>query len=257
MTAIAEDSRDLKGPARLIQAMLSQLNRWFAHEPPEALLHWALETFESGVALGTGFGPSGIVLMHMVAQIRPETTIFYLDTGFLFAETYALRDRLEKRLGICLTRLHAGDPPAEPSACPWHQDPDGCCYRRKVVPLQRFLATRDVWITGLRRDQSSGRAQTQLLEWSSANGVIKLNPLAYWPDAQVWGYIKEHEFPYNPLHDEGYPSLGCWPCTRPVQPGEAPRAGRWPGTNKTECGIHIEEGRVQRRQPVLWAGDER
>ncbi|MDT8307205.1 MAG: phosphoadenosine phosphosulfate reductase family protein, partial [Anaerolineae bacterium] len=92
----------------------------------------------------------------------------------------------------------------------------------------------------------------------SANGVIKLNPLAYWPAAQVWGYIKEHELPYNPLHDEGYPSLGCWPCTRPVQSGEGPRAGRWPGRNKTECGIHIEGGQVQqRRRPLLWAGDER
>ena len=248
MTAAIRDPVGVNGPARLIAAMLTQLNRQFELQPPRALLHWALETFGPHVALGTGFGPTGIVLMHMVTQIRPETTIFYLDTGLLFSETYDLRDRLEAQLGIRLTRLYFNDPPAEQAPGLWQHDPNACCHLRKVVPLRRFLADKDAWITGLRRDQSPGRAQTQLLEWSIANQVVKLNPLANWREDQVWAYIQAHELPYNPLHDEGYPSLGCWPCTRPVQPGETNRAGRWAGMEKTESGIHFEGGRMQRRQ---------
>ncbi|HMB89222.1 MAG TPA: phosphoadenylyl-sulfate reductase, partial [Rhodothermales bacterium] len=119
-------------------------------------------------------------------------------------------------------------------------DPDHCCALRKTLPLRRFLADKRAWITGLRRDQSPARAATGFAEWDATNGLVKLNPLAAWTEDLVWQYIHFHDLPYNRLHDKGYPSLGCMPCTRAVRPGEDPRAGRWPGFAKTECGIHLQ-----------------
>ena len=121
----------------------------------------------------------------------------------------------------------------------WERDPDTCCQIRKVMPQRQFLASYDAWITGIRRDQTAFRANTGLVEWDYANKMVKLNPLAAWTSDQVWEHIKKHDLPYNPLHDYGYPSIGCWTCTNPVEPGQDPRAGRWAGTTKTECGIHL------------------
>ncbi len=224
--------------------MLRPLNEAFEQASPRDLLRWAGETFGAGLVLATGFGPSGVVLAHLVSGMDPTPTVFYLETDLLFAETYALRDRLAERLGLSFTPVHGGlslDAQARAHGPDlWAREPNRCCFLRKVLPLRRFLADKSAWITGLRRDQAPSRAGIDLVEWDGANGLVKLNPLARWTDAEVWGYLHRHDLPYNPLHDEGYPSLGCVPCTRPVAPGEDARAGRWSGFAKTECGIHVQ-----------------
>ncbi len=217
-------------------------------QAPEAVLRWGLEQFHwqgrHGLALATGFGPEGVVLMHMVSRLAPDLTVFYTDTDLLFDETYALRDELSARLGLTFTRVHAGlsleAQAAEHGPALWSRDPDRCCQLRKVAPLRQFLRTRQAWISAIRRDQTANRAGAGLVEWDRANGLVKLNPLAAWTAGQVWSYVLEHRLPYNPLHDQGYPSIGCWPCTQPVAAGADPRSGRWAGRTKTECGIHVQ-----------------
>lgn len=229
---------------------IEHVNDYFQDRPAEELVQWSLETFGSDVVLGTGFGPSGVVLVHMVARIRPQATIFYLDTDVLFAKTYALRDQLEAQLGIQFTRLHSDfslDEQANSYGSRlWARNPDLCCQLRKVIPLRRFLADKRAWMTGIRREQSPTRANTRLVEWNVANQVLKINPLAAWSESQIWDYIRAHKLPFNPLHEQGYPSLGCVPCTRAIAPGEDQRAGRWFGYDKLECGIHVENGQVRR-----------
>jgi len=221
---------------------LKQLNEIFMHCPPAELLRWGFKHFAPDIALATGFGPEGIVLMHQILQIRPETTMFYLDTDLLFPETYALRDELSRRYGFHFTRVHCGlslaDQEQQHGPELWARSPDRCCYLRKVEPLRRFLSTQRAWISGIRRDQTPFRANAQLIEWDYTNRIVKFNPLAYWHGEEVWDYIHSHQLPFNPLHTQGYPSIGCWPCTRPVAPGNDPRSGRWAGWAKTECGIH-------------------
>ena len=218
-------------------------NRRFAAHQPEQILRWGLNTFAPHVALSTGFGPSGVVLMHMVSQMRSQVAVFYLDTDLLFPETLVLRDELAERLGLTFTRVHSGlslDRQAEVyGEALWQRDPDRCCALRKVEPLRGYLAGRRAWITGLRRDQSPGRAHTQPVEWDRTHQLVKLNPLAHWTRRDVWRYLHRHHLPYNKLHDEGFESIGCLPCTRALRPGEDVRAGRWEGFAKTECGIHV------------------
>jgi len=213
---------------------------------PEEIMRWGFDTFAPHIALATGFGAEGVVLMHMTSQMYPDATVFYLDTDLLFKETYKLRDQLAERLGIKFTRIHCGvslDKQSEEyGPALWTSDPNLCCQIRKVRPLREYLSTQNAWIAAVRRDQTKARANTGLVAWDSANGLVKLSPLAAWTSDQVWDYIHTNDLPYNPLHDEGYPSIGCWTCTRPVAEGEDPRAGRWAGFNKTECGIHLQPG---------------
>ncbi len=229
-------------------ARLKQISDSFEGHPPEEILRWGIENFAPDIALATGFGPEGVALMHLVSQLRLETTVFYLDTDLLFPETYALRDELAARFGIHFTRVESSLPLEEQAkeygAALWSRDPDLCCYLRKVEPLRRFLATQRAWITGIRRDQTPTRARAGLVEWDYGNRLVKLNPLAEWSSEQIWAYIHTHDLPFNPLHLKGYPSIGCWPCTRAVAPGENPRAGRWDGWAKTECGIHLQPSGV-------------
>jgi phosphoadenosine phosphosulfate reductase len=210
---------------------------------PEVVLRWGFEHFAPSIVLATGFGPEGIVLMHFVSQIRPETIVFYLDTDLLFAHTSELRDELVKRLGIRFERVHSGISLPEQAFrhgdALWNRDPDTCCLIRKVIPQRQFLKNYRAWVTGIRRDQTAFRANTKLVEWDYANKMVKLNPLAAWTSDQVWEHINTHQLPYNPLHEYGYPSIGCWPCTKAVEPGEDPRSGRWAGKAKTECGLHL------------------
>lgn len=231
--------------------VLQPVTEQLAEYEPVDLLKWAFATFAPDIALATSFGPSGIVLMHMVAQMRPQTTIFYLDTGLLFPETYALRDQLTERLGLEFVRVATNLTLAEQAdrfgEALWQTDPDHCCHLRKVLPLRQFLATRQAWITGIRRDQGGGRAQIQPVGWDYANYLVKLNPLAHWTRPQVWEYIRAHDLPYNRLHDEGFASIGCMPCTHAIAAGAAERDGRWLGRDKNECGIHIQpNGRFAR-----------
>ena len=219
----------------------------FETASPENVLRWALEEFSPDVALATGFGAEGCVLVAMLSGIRPirggtSSRIFYLDTDLLFPETYALRDQLEARYGVQFERratsLSVRDQAAEYGERLWEREPDLCCLLRKVEPLKEMLKGMRAWVTAIRRDQSSQRTHTRFVEWDPKFGLVKINPLAAWSTRDVWNYIAEHDVPYNPLHDQGYPSIGCVPCTTPVQIGEVPRAGRWRGTGKSECGIH-------------------
>ena len=223
---------------------------------PEDVLLWGLDHFDAGpaldaqpaagragLALATGFGPEGVVLMHMLSQLAPDSSVFYTDTDLLFDETYALRDQLSERLGIQFTRIHSGlsldEQAAQHGPALWAHDPDRCCQLRKVAPLRQYLRTKAAWISSIRRDQTAIRAGAGLVEWDRANGLVKLNPLAAWTSGQVWSYVLKHDLPYNPLHDQGFPSIGCWPCTKAVAAGADPRSGRWVGQDKTECGIHL------------------
>lgn len=223
-------------------ATLDDLNARFAHASPREILRWGLETFGSGLVMATGFGPSGIVLMHLASTLQPHIPILYLDTDLLFPETHTLRRALEERLGLTFQRyatdlsLDAQEAQYGPKL--WRSNPDQCCFLRKVQPLQKALHNKRAWITGLRRDQSAARAHIQVVEWDAAYGLVKMNPLAHWQNDEVWAYIQLNDLPYNVLHDEGYPSIGCVPCTRSVPPGESMRAGRWRGREKLECGIH-------------------
>ena len=214
----------------------------FETAPPEVLLRWAVDEFGSDVALATGFGAEGCVLVAMISAINPDTRIFYLDTDLLFPETYILRDRLQARYGVrferCATRLSLEAQAAEYGLRLWEREPDLCCRLRKVEPLREMLSGLRAWITGIRRDQSPARAGIGLIEQDEKFGLIKINALAAWSRRDVWNYIVEHDVPYNPLHDQSYPSIGCAPCTTPVQIGETPRAGRWRGKAKNECGLH-------------------
>lgn len=194
--------------------------------------------------MATGFGPSGVVLLDLVSRIDPGATVFYLDTDFLFEETYRLRDELADRLDLTFERVSPEWSPEEQEAqvgpALWERDPDRCCAIRKVKPLRKFLSSRDAWITGIRRDQSQTRRHIDVVSWDAVNDAYKLCPLATWTSNDVWSYLKLHNLPYNPLHDQGYPSIGCTHCTRQVAHGDDERAGRWAGMNKTECGIHLQ-----------------
>jgi phosphoadenosine phosphosulfate reductase len=221
---------------------LRLISEEFERAPPEAILRWAVKEFGPDVALATGFGAEGCVLVAMLAEIDKDARIFYLDTDLLFPETYALRDRLEARYGVRFerraTRLSLDSQAAEHGERLWERRPELCCNLRKIEPLKEMLKGLRAWTTAIRRDQSAARASAGIIERDTTFGLIKINPLAQWSSRDVWNYISRYDVPYNPLHDHGYPSIGCAPCTTPVQIGEDPRAGRWRGTQKTECGLH-------------------
>jgi phosphoadenosine phosphosulfate reductase len=231
----------------LLPADVSALNARFRDEPTEAVLAWGWERFGRRAALGTSFQGAGLVLIHLALQHGLPFPVFTIDTGLLFAETVALRKRLEEFFGCAIEAL-TPDVSVEQQAAAmgpelWKRDPDLCCTLRKVMPLRAKLASLDCWITGLRRQQSDTRADIGIVEqylFDPATGreIVKLNPMAAWTRAAVWDYLGRHGIPYNPLHDQGYRSIGCWPCTAKSGAGDDERAGRWIGFNKTECGLH-------------------
>jgi len=211
-------------------------------EPPEAVLRWALQEFWPDVAMATGFGAEGCVLIQMISEINRNARIFYLDTDLLFPETYSLLKRLEAQYGVRFerqaTRLSLSAQSAEYGERLWERQPDLCCRLRKVKPLQEILIGLRAWITAIRRDQTPARATAGIVERDQKFGLIKINPLAVWSSREVWDYVQKYDVPYNPLYDHGYASIGCAPCTTMVQIGEGARAGRWRGSAKTECGLH-------------------
>ena len=212
---------------------------------PQQVLAWAFETFGNGVAISSAFGAEGMTLIDMASRVRKDFRVFTVDTEFLFPETYSLIDRIEHKYKIKIERVFSLLSPEEQErvhgAALWSRDPDQCCNLRKVEPLRRKLSELGAWITSIRRDQTSFRNGARKVEWDAKFGLVKVNPIADWSSKQVWRYLLEHGVPYNSLHDQNYPSIGCTHCTRAVRPGEDPRAGRWPGTAKTECGLHIIE----------------
>ena len=209
---------------------------------PEEVLAWAFDTYGENVAIATGFGVEGMALLDVASRVNPDLKVFTGDTEFLFPETYDLMDRVEEKYGIKVERLYSQLTPEEqeiehgPKL--WARNPDQCCALRKVEPLQRKLATLDAWVTAIRRGQTSDRAGVRKVDWDEKFNLVKISPLADWTREMVWNYVIRHEVPYNPLHDRNYPSIGCTHCTRAVLPGEDPRAGRWSGFRKTECGLH-------------------
>ncbi len=222
---------------------LGRLQETFEQAYPEEILRWAEATFRSKLAVVTSFGPTGIVTLHMISQIAPETPVLTLDTGLLFAETYDLMKEVEERLGLKVIgvrpELTVEEQAARHGDALWERDPDKCCYVRKTVPLGKALDGYAAWIAGIRRDQSPQRALTPIIARDLRYGLLKINPLATWTEEMVWTYIHAHELPYNRLHDQGYPSIGCRTCTRAVLGEGYSREGRWGQSAKTECGIHL------------------
>lgn len=212
---------------------------------PQRVLSWAFETFGNRVAISSAFGAEGMVLIDMASRVRSDFRLFTIDTEFLFLETYNLMDRIEEKYGVTIEKVYPVLSPEEQArthgAALWASDPDLCCNLRKVEPLRRKLGELSAWITSIRRDQTSARSGARTIEWDQKFGLVKVNPIVDWTSKQVWRYIHDHDVPYNELHNQDYPSIGCTHCTRAVRPGEDPRAGRWPGFAKTECGLHMIE----------------
>jgi len=211
---------------------------------PEATLSWALDHFElEDISLACSFGLEDVALADMISKIKSGARAFYLDTNLLFDETYALINQMKDRypnmrFEQVLPLLTLDQQVNQHGEALWASSPDSCCGIRKVEPLQRVLSGLKAWITGIRRDQAPTRANAKMVEWDAKFGLVKFNPLAAWSHQDVLNYIAANQVPYNPLHDQNYPSIGCTHCTRPVMPGEDPRAGRWSGFQKTECGLH-------------------
>lgn len=228
---------------------LAAISAEMEEQTPREILRWAVDEFFPDVSLACSFGgPSGMVLIDMIAEIEPRVEVFYIDTDFLFPETYATRDRVIERYGIRPVAYKSQLTPQEQAAKYgdelWLSNPDLCCGVRKVEPNRRALAGKRGWISGLRRDQATTRRDTPAVQWVNQFELVKINPLVRWTEGDIWAYIVKHDVPYNPLHDQNYPSLGCTYCTRAVSPGDDPRSGRWQGNDKVECGIHLDGGLV-------------
>lgn len=212
-------------------------------QSPARILAWTFEKLGDQVTIASSFGLEDIMLIDLASRLTPKPDVFFLDTGVLFRETYQTVDGIVKRYPIRLRAIYPDltlDQQAEQfGEALWVRDPDACCHIRKVAPLNRALAGYQAWVTGVRREQNPTRAHTEPVEWDAKHGLIKINPLVMLTQDQVWDYVKCHQVPYNPLHDQGFPSIGCIPCTRAVKPGEDQRAGRWSGFDKKECGLHL------------------
>lgn len=212
---------------------------------PQEVLRWVTSQYAPRFTMATAFGPEGMVLIHMLAEVAPETPIFNLDTGYQFAETLELRDTVAKRYGIEV-ELKRPEQTVEAYEAAnggpvYRHSPDRCCFDRKIKVLHQAVEGMHAWASAIRRDQSPDRAKAPIVGWDKKFNLVKVSPLANWTKAQVWKLITDHDIPYNPLHDRGFTSIGCWPCTRAVQLGEDERAGRWSGTGKTECGLHSQD----------------
>lgn len=212
---------------------------------PQEILRWAVARFFPRLTMATAFGPEGNCIIHMLAEIEPRVRIFNLDTGYQFPETLELRERIKERYGIEVEYvrpdLTVQEYELEHGGPMYNLYSDQCCHDRKMVPLRRAVVGYDAWISAIRKDQTADRGRASLVQWDAKFNLVKVNPLLHWTKKDVWNFIHKNDVPYNPLHDRGYPSIGCWPCTRPVAEGEDDRAGRWAGSNKKECGLHVLE----------------
>ena len=218
-----------------------RLDAELRHAHPATVLESAIEAFGDRLALVSSFGAESAVLLHMVSRLKPDVPVLFLDTGMLFGQTLDYRKTLAAKLGLTEVRdlrpLYNDLAVADPNAKLWQTDTDACCNVRKVLPLDRALADFDAWITGRKRFHGGDRLSLPVVE--QADGQVKFNPLANWGKAELDAYVAEHDLPAHPLVAQGFPSIGCWPCTNPVEEGQDVRAGRWAGQDKTECGIHV------------------
>ena len=223
---------------------IAELNARLRDATPQEILAAAIERLGDKLALVSSFGAESAVLLHMAAQIKPDIPVLFLDTGMLFGQTLDYRKSLVAQLGLTDVRdlrpQYQDLATQDPSANLWQTDTDACCHIRKVLPLDRAIEGFDGWITGRKRFQGGDRLRLQVVEESEDK--LKFNPLANWNKAQLEAYAAEHQLPAHPLVEFGYPSIGCWPCTKPVEEGQDERSGRWAGQDKTECGIHMPRG---------------
>jgi len=247
-SSMSESARPLETPDGKLQltpqlaAEIQQKNAELESATPQEILRWSLSRFAPKFTMATAFGPEGMVILHMLSEIDQSTPVFNLDTGYQFKETLELREEVIRRYGMTVElkradttveeyeKLHGG---------PVYRDnPDQCCFHRKVQVLEKAVIGYHAWASAIRRDQSPDRANAPIVGWDKKFGLVKVSPLANWTKPMVWKFITDHNVPYNPLHDQGYTSIGCFPCTRAVTAGEDERAGRWSGFAKTECGLH-------------------
>ncbi len=232
-------------PATFSPEQIAQANKQLANATPQEILRWAVDTFYPKLTMATAFGAEGCCLIHMLAEIQPQVRIFNLDTGYQFQETLDLRERIKDRYGIEVEyirpELTVAEYEEEHGGPLYRHRPDQCCFDRKVLPLRRAVVGYVSWISAIRRDQTSDRAVADVVAWDAKFNLVKVNPLLAWTKKDVWSFVLKHEIPYNPLHDQGYPSIGCWPCTQAVGDDQDERAGRWAGLKKKECGLHVVE----------------
>jgi phosphoadenosine phosphosulfate reductase len=219
------------GPSAALFSELDEANARLEVAPAGQAISWALDRFAGSIALACSF--QDIVIVDLVHAASPGIEVVFLDTGAHFPETLQFVDDVTKRYGLNLTVTHPG-PEADAFPCGGER----CCEFRKVAPLRQALVGRQAWMTGLKRVDAPTRAGTRIVEWDASFGLVKVNPLATWTDEDIAGYVADHELPEHPLISQGYLSIGCAPTTRPVAPGEDPRAGRWSDSDKTECGLH-------------------
>ena len=222
---------------------LDRVSREFEDRSPGEIVAWALERFRNRVALSCSFGgDGGTMLAHLVSGYKPPVPILFLDTGLLFAETYSFKRQLSDLLRLQVIDVIPQRTVEEQGVALgprlWERDPDRCCFERKVLPMQKALEPFDAWLTGIRRTQTGDRAGAPIIAFDQTYNVIKINPLANTGEEEIADYLLRFDLPHNPLKDRGYLSIGCWPCTSRVGVGEDPRAGRWRGSGKTECGLH-------------------
>ncbi len=225
-----------------------QIEAWsqaLVGKTPQAVLRWAVDRFGRKLTMATAFGAEGCCLLHMLAEMDADVRVFNLDTGYQFPETLELRERIRDRYGIEVElirpELTVEEYEAEHGGPLYRLRPDQCCHDRKLQPLRQAVSGYEAWISAIRRDQTPDRALAGMVQWDPKFNLVKVNPLLTWSRKDVWSFITAHEIPYNPLHDHGFPSIGCRPCTQAVGPGCDERAGRWAGTAKKECGLHVIE----------------
>lgn len=230
-------------PLRPTREELSRLSQELEGRPAEAILSWAATQYAPRLTFATGFGMEGCLLIDLIARASLPIDLFTLDTGLLFPETYDLWRRLEERYRVTIRAVRPQHSVAEQAALAgpelWRSDPDDCCEQRKMQPLRRTLTAFDAWLSAIRRDQTPDRADAPVVSWDGKFGLVKVNPLVRWTFDEVKAYVRDHDVPHNVLHARGFPSIGCEPCTSPVALGEDPRAGRWRGREKKECGLHL------------------
>jgi phosphoadenosine phosphosulfate reductase len=230
--------------ARTAELTLEAANRRFDGAPPKETIAWAADHFGDGIVLAASF--NDCVLIDLVARTAPQVPVVFLDTQYHFIETLEYVERVRVRYGLTLEVVRPLVAPDER----WRTDTDGCCAARKVEPLGRALRNRTAWISGLRRAESPTRRTSPAVSWDSRWQAAKVNPIVHWSDTEVAAYKAGHELPEHPLVAQGYRSIGCWPCTTPTAAAEDPRAGRWAGSDKLECGLHVASNGTQAQAEV-------
>lgn len=224
-------------------AYITQCNAQLEHRDALDVIRWAYDTYGDGLVYACSFGAEAIVLIDLIAVVRPDAQLIFLDTHVHFPQTYALIEKVKEkypqlRIEMVQPTLTLAQQAAQYGEKLWETNPNQCCELRKVLPMKKALAGAQAWMTGLRRQQSSTRAHTNYVNWDAKFEKIKICPLIHWTWDDIWAYISAHALPYHALHDEGYPSIGCMPCTAPATEAGDSRSGRWSGHGKTECGLH-------------------